>query len=94
MNGYCFKYDVSLPLEDYYNLVEVMRERLKGNEKVTSISGYGHVGDSNLHFTVTCDKYEESVKNEIEPFLYEWISERKGSVSSEHGKNLNLKELF
>lgn len=36
MNGYCFKYDVSIPLNDYYKLVEVMRERMKSNDKVTS----------------------------------------------------------
>lgn len=88
MNGYCFKYDVSIPLDEYYKLVEVMRERLKQNEKVTSVSGYGHIGDCNLHFTVTCDRYDEGLKNEIEPFIYEWVSERKGSVSAEHGLGL------
>ena len=88
MNGYCFKYDVSVPLNEYYQLVEVMRERLKHNKQVTSVSGYGHIGDCNLHFTVTCDRYDENLKNEIEPFIYEWVSERKGSVSAEHGLGL------
>ncbi|KAK4336996.1 hypothetical protein RND71_044227 [Anisodus tanguticus] len=87
-NGYCFKYDISIPLKEYYDLVEILRERLKSNKKVTSISGYGHIGDSNLHLSVTCDKFYESVKNEIEPFVYEWVSERNGSVSSEHGLGL------
>lgn len=40
---------------------------------------------------MTCDQYEEDVKNEIEPFLYEWVSERRGSISAEHG---NKTELF
>ena len=42
-DGYCYKYDVSLPIEEYYNVVEVMRERLKG--LATRVVGYGHVGD-------------------------------------------------
>ena len=42
-DGYCFKYDVSLPLDCFYDLVEIMRERLKG--VATRVIGYGHVGD-------------------------------------------------
>jgi D-2-hydroxyglutarate dehydrogenase len=42
-DGYCYKYDVSLPLSKFYNLVEDMRDRL--GDKVTRVVGYGHVGD-------------------------------------------------
>jgi len=42
-DGYCYKYDISLPLHDYYKVVEVMRERLR---PVTSrVVAFGHVGD-------------------------------------------------
>ena len=43
MDGHTYKYDISLPYEQYYELVEVMRERLDG--KATRVVGYGHVGD-------------------------------------------------
>ncbi len=39
----CLQYDVSLPLSVYYDLVEVMRERVKDVARCTV--GYGHVGD-------------------------------------------------
>lgn len=42
-DGYCYKYDVSLPLSKFYNLVEDMRERV--GDKATRVVGYGHVGD-------------------------------------------------
>ena len=42
-DGYCYKYDVSLPLDRFYELVEVMRERL--HPLATRVVGYGHVGD-------------------------------------------------
>jgi len=42
-DGYCYKYDISLPLNDYYKAVEVMRERLKS--LTTRVVAYGHVGD-------------------------------------------------
>lgn len=42
-DGYCYKYDVSLPIDQYYNVVEMMRERLGVLAK--RVVGYGHVGD-------------------------------------------------
>lgn len=42
-DGYCYKYDVSLPLLNFYDLVVDMRDRL--GDKVTRVVGYGHVGD-------------------------------------------------
>ena len=42
-DGYCYKYDVSLPLAHFYRLVEIMQERLK--PLATRVVGYGHVGD-------------------------------------------------
>lgn len=42
-DGYCFKYDISLPLDQYYTFVEVMRGKLA--EITTRVVGYGHVGD-------------------------------------------------
>lgn len=41
-DGYTYKYDVSLPVEELYQLVTDMRERLGGRAK--SVVGYGHVG--------------------------------------------------
>ena len=28
---------------------------------------------------------EDGVEDMVEPFLYEWISEKRGSISAEHG---------
>lgn len=41
-DGYTYKYDVSLPVEQLYQLVVDMREHLGGRAK--SVVGYGHVG--------------------------------------------------
>lgn len=46
-NGFVYKYDVSLPINRFYELVEVMRERL-GSRAITV--GYGHIGDCTLTF--------------------------------------------
>ncbi|CAL4068451.1 unnamed protein product, partial [Meganyctiphanes norvegica] len=82
-DGYCYKYDISLPLPNFYQLVEDMRTHL--GEKVFRCCGYGHVGDGNLHLNITTTGYEKDVLHLIEPFVYEWTAMRKGSISAEHG---------
>ena len=46
---------------------------------------YGHVGDGNLHLNVTSPVFDPFVAGQLEPFIYEWTSGVRGSVSAEHG---------
>lgn len=41
-DGYTYKYDISLPVEQLYQLVTDMREHLGSRAK--SVVGYGHMG--------------------------------------------------
>jgi FAD/FMN-containing dehydrogenase len=41
--GYCFKYDISLPLSNFYDIVGAVRERV--GDRALLVSGYGHVGE-------------------------------------------------
>ncbi|KAL5713355.1 D-2-hydroxyglutarate dehydrogenase [Ranunculus cassubicifolius] len=83
--GAVYKYDVSLPVDKMYNLVEEMRSRLG---ETTKVVGYGHLGDANLHLNISTPTYEDSVLSKIEPFVYEWTSSHRGSISAEHGLGL------
>lgn len=97
--GGVYKYDVSIPIKELYGLVEETRERitsagLKGEtdeHPVVDVVGYGHMGDSNLHLNVATRRYDKAVEKTLEPFIYEWISKRKGSISAEHGLGLAKK---
>ncbi|KAL8874299.1 MAG: hypothetical protein Q9174_000339 [Haloplaca sp. 1 TL-2023] len=97
--GGVYKYDVSIPLSQLYRLVEDTRERLAaaglvGDEDaqpVVAVVGYGHMGDSNLHLNVATRRFDKSVEEKLEPFVYEWIAEHKGSISAEHGLGLQKK---
>lgn len=42
-DGYVFKYDISLPLSSFYEVVEVLRKRIR-DPRIVRISGYGHLG--------------------------------------------------
>uniref|UniRef100_A0A1B6H1T9 D-2-hydroxyglutarate dehydrogenase, mitochondrial n=1 Tax=Cuerna arida TaxID=1464854 RepID=A0A1B6H1T9_9HEMI len=83
-NGFVYKYDVSLPHDDFYRLIPVLQERLKGSE-AQIVSGYGHLGDGNLHLNICSPQFSSELLAQIEPFVFEWISERGGSISAEHG---------
>ena len=98
--GGVYKYDLSIPLPELYKIVEDTRERLTSAGlvgdgdayPVVSVVGFGHMGDSNLHLNVATRRYDKEVEQLLEPFVYEWIAGRNGSVSAEHGLGLAKKE--
>ncbi|KAI5294330.1 hypothetical protein KEM52_004236 [Ascosphaera acerosa] len=100
--GGTYKYDVSIPLDELYQLVDDTRARFldsglmgDGDEcPVRDVVGYGHMGDGNLHLNVSVRQYDRRVEALIEPWVYEWIAKRKGSISAEHGIGIAKKEFL
>ncbi|KAL4956490.1 hypothetical protein BDW69DRAFT_192346 [Aspergillus filifer] len=100
--GGTYKYDVSIPLPELYQLVDDCRERLTkmgfvGDDDsfpVRAVVGYGHMGDSNLHLNIAVRQYNKDVEKAIEPWVYEWIQKRSGSISAEHGLGVAKKEFI
>ncbi|KAF2091082.1 hypothetical protein K490DRAFT_71333 [Saccharata proteae CBS 121410] len=97
--GGVYKYDLSIPLSELYQLVEDTRERLNkagligdtDEHPVVDVVGYGHMGDSNLHLNIPTRSFDKRVEKELEPFVYEWVAKRNGSISAEHGLGLTKK---
>ncbi|EEE66707.1 hypothetical protein OsJ_23376 [Oryza sativa Japonica Group] len=83
--GAVYKYDLSIPVEKLYDIVEEMRSRVGDMGQVL---GYGHLGDGNLHLNILSTKYSDKMLAQIEPFVYEWTSKQRGSISAEHGLGL------
>ena len=100
--GGTYKYDVSIPLPELYQLVEDCKARLTerglvGDDEsfpVRAVVGYGHMGDANLHLNVSVRQYNKEVEKAIEPWVYEWLQKRHGSISAEHGLGLAKKEFI
>ncbi|WFD35740.1 (R)-2-hydroxyglutarate--pyruvate transhydrogenase [Malassezia cuniculi] len=95
--GKVYKYDISMPIERMYELVEHMREHYDkaglldkpGRPGlVKAVGGYGHVGDGNLHINIVAERYDPSIEEATVPHIYEWIRDVRGSVSAEHGLGL------
>ncbi|KAL7748226.1 D-lactate ferricytochrome c oxidoreductase [Sorochytrium milnesiophthora] len=91
-DGAVYKYDISMPVPVLYQMVTDTTARLKdrgllGN-LVRSVIGYGHVGDGNLHLNIAATDYSDAVTDAIEPYVYEWAAQHRGSISAEHGLGL------
>lgn len=98
--GGVYKYDLSIPLPQLYALVEDVKSKMSeaglyaegdDSKPVVDVVGYGHMGDSNLHLNVPVRDYDKKVEQVLEPYVYEWVQERKGSISAEHGLGLAKK---
>ena len=97
--GGVYKYDLSIPISELYRLVEDTREHLfnagligEGQEHpVIDVVGYGHMGDSNLHLNIPTRRFDKEVEKNLEPFVYEWVAKRNGSISAEHGLGIAKK---
>jgi FAD/FMN-containing dehydrogenase len=88
--GKAYKYDISVPLSTFKEVVDITREHLRSkglmhDKAVKHVIGYGHVGDGNLHLNIVADSYTPEIQDALEPFIYELVASHKGSVSAEHG---------
>lgn len=101
--GGVYKYDVSLPLDSMYSLVEAVQKRLNdlnlssttdNSKPVYEAVGYGHIGDGNLHLNVAVREYSKDVEKALEPFVYEFVAKHHGSISAEHGLGFQKKNYI
>ncbi|EGP85516.1 uncharacterized protein MYCGRDRAFT_74344 [Zymoseptoria tritici IPO323] len=101
--GGVYKYDLSIPLPELYSLVEETRAKFQESgmmdaedesKPVIDVIGYGHMGDSNLHINVATRRYDKEVEKVLEPWVFEWVQKRNGSISAEHGLGLAKKEFI
>ncbi|CAG0881562.1 unnamed protein product, partial [Darwinula stevensoni] len=92
LDGYTYKYDISLPLTYFYQIVEEMRNRV--GKYTIRCCGYGHLGDGNLHLNMTSKEFNEQLVHKIEPYLFEYIARKKGSVSAEHGLGFKKRDFI
>lgn len=83
-NHYVYKYDLTLPLDRYYEVVHVIKRRLEGTN-VESVTGFGHVADGNIHLNIQTKMFDQQIHSLIEPYLFEWTAAHGGSISAEHG---------
>jgi FAD/FMN-containing dehydrogenase len=98
-DGGVYKYDLSIPIHELYDLVNETRDRLTeaglvgtdDSHPVVDVVGYGHMGDGNLHLNIPVRRFDKTVEKALEPWVYEWVQTRNGSISAEHGLGVTKK---
>lgn len=102
--GTIYKFDVSFPLPQFYDVVEYVRGVARGGgefnlpDTEVVIVGYGHFGDGNVHLNIvdrTRGKHTDALKKILYPGAYEFTAKaRRGSVSAEHGIGLQKRDYM
>jgi FAD/FMN-containing dehydrogenase len=90
--GVVFKYDVSLPQSQMYDLVTRLRGQMKvlnstpNSKDKVFIVGYGHFGDGNIHLNVALPHPDRADQmKRLDPTIYAAVRDAGGSISAEHG---------
>jgi FAD/FMN-containing dehydrogenase len=89
--GQVIYFDVSLATPPMAAYVDEVRARLARAPFQAKFFSFGHLGDGNLHFAVTCGQDTERHRALIEQAIYEPLAALGGAVSAEHGIGLEKK---
>ncbi|WP_339886195.1 FAD-binding oxidoreductase, partial [Vreelandella maris] len=81
-------FDVSLPIADMQRYTDALEAQLIQRWPEARLVVFGHLGDGNLHISVSVGSAEMSVRREVEAMVYQPLAALGGSVSAEHGIGL------
>jgi FAD/FMN-containing dehydrogenase len=83
-----FTFDVSLPIADMQRYTDALEAQLTQRWPEARLVVFGHLGDGNLHISVSAGSDAGEVRREVEAMVYEPLATLGGSVSAEHGIGL------
>ncbi|XP_043241872.1 D-2-hydroxyglutarate dehydrogenase, mitochondrial-like [Amphibalanus amphitrite] len=89
--GNVYHYDVSLPHDKQYKLVEKLRKELSG--EILKVASFGHLLDSNLHLALQSHNFDPETSDELDRTITDYVTRAGGAVSAELGcgfRNRNL----
>ncbi|SNY97191.1 FAD-binding oxidoreductase [Halomonas sp. hl-4] len=81
-------FDVSLPIADMQRYTDALEAQLTKRWPTARLAVFGHLGDGNLHISVSAGSAEVEVRREVEAMVYQPLAALGGSVSAEHGIGL------
>ena len=89
--GLAFKFDISLESKDFEEIIDLTTERV--GQYGGRVLGHGHIGDGNLHLNTVMKGFDDmesakKIKAALQPFVFDYIKEKGGSISAEHGVGL------
>ncbi|MCM8557466.1 FAD-binding oxidoreductase [Sphingomicrobium sediminis] len=88
--GMANSHDISVPVDAMPAFLKEVRDRIEADYPGAWVSGYGHLGDGNIHLHVrpmdrASDDWRATEGAEIERKVHDMIVAHGGSISAEHG---------
>ncbi|MBB3764262.1 FAD-binding oxidoreductase [Sphingomicrobium lutaoense] len=88
--GMATQHDISVPVADIPAFMAKVREAVEARWPGSQVSGYGHLGDGNIHLHVRAmerarEDWRQAEGEEIERFVHDIVIAHGGSISAEHG---------
>jgi FAD/FMN-containing dehydrogenase len=80
-----FWYDVSVPLGNLDEYSNNLFEKIKDIDPNLKVFMFGHLGDGNLHLTISSGQVCTQLESAINAAVYEGLNHLGGSFSAEHG---------
>ncbi len=80
-----FWYDISVPLEHLAQYVDSLFDRIQAISPELKIFLIAHLGDGNIHATITAGKLMTELKKAVDAAVYCDLATLGGSFSAEHG---------
>lgn len=89
--GLAFKFDISLQSADFNEIIEATVARV--DSLGGRVLGHGHIADGNLHLNTVMKGFDDletakAIKAQLQPFVFDYVREKGGSISAEHGVGL------
>lgn len=85
-------FDVSLPIEHMQDYVSGVETELRSRWPEARLVVFGHLGDGNLHLSVSISENTQATRHEVEHCLYQPLTALNGSISAEHGIGLEKRD--
>ncbi|MEN3971909.1 FAD-binding oxidoreductase [Sphingomicrobium sp. XHP0235] len=88
--GMANSHDISVPVDALPAFLDDARAMIEGDFPGVSVSGYGHLGDGNIHLHVRAmdrasDGWRAGEGAAIEKRVHDLVTDHGGSISAEHG---------
>ncbi|WP_260482406.1 FAD-binding oxidoreductase [Sphingomicrobium flavum] len=88
--GLATQHDISVPVDGMPAFLDEVKAKVEAQWPGSWASGYGHLGDGNIHLHVRAmdrasDDWREREGAEIERFVHDMVMAHGGSISAEHG---------
>lgn len=77
--------------KDFNDIIEKTNARV--SQYGGRVLGHGHIGDGNLHLNTVMKGFDDletakKIKAALQPFVFDYVREKGGSISAEHGVGL------